>query len=170
MPTVGRNDPPTRPRRRIGPIGTTARIIVGILLLGSVIQGHLAGPFRPAAWTLGLLGFPALLLGWQWLRAQRTATSLQATGPIANVANIAVFLALYLTPDYAPALAVTSDAALIFYGASMLLAALRGYAGCEVLAVSNWLLGRDDQIGCLLFWPIDHAERRRTHAGMSANH
>ena len=67
MPTVGRIDRPTRQRRRIGPIGTTARIIVGILLLGSGIQGHLGGPFRPAAWTLGLLGFPARLLGWQWL-------------------------------------------------------------------------------------------------------
>ncbi len=42
----------------------------------------------------------------------------------------------------------------------MLLAALRGYAGCEVLAVSNWLLGRDDQIGCAVFWPVDHLERR----------
>jgi hypothetical protein len=52
----------------------------------------------------------------------------------------------------------------------MLLAAVRGCAGCEVLAVSNWLLHRDDQIGCLLFWPIDHAERRRTHAGMSTSH
>ena len=68
MPTVGHRS--TGRRRRIGPIGTTARLIVGGLLLGSVIQGHLAGPFRPAAWTLGLLGFPALLLGWQWLRAR----------------------------------------------------------------------------------------------------
>ena len=48
----------------------------------------------------------------------------------------------------------------------MLLAALRGYAGCEVLAMSTWLLHRDDQIGCLVFWPIDHAEHRRTHAEM----
>lgn len=54
--------------------------------------------------------------------------------------NIGVFLALYLTPEKAPPRSVTSDAALLFYGASMLLAALRGYAGCEVLAVSNWLL------------------------------
>ena len=108
---------------------------------------------------------PTVLLGWQWLRARRTPTRLQATGPVANLANLGVFLALYLTPDYAPALAVTGDAALVFYGASMLLAALRGYAGCEVLAVSTWLLGRDDQVGCLLLWPIDHAERRRTHAG-----
>ena len=170
MATIQHSHQSTGRRRRIGPIGTTARIVVGILLLGSVIQGHLAGPFRPAAWTLGLLGFPALLLGWQWLRARRTPTRLQATGPVANVLNVVLFLVLYLTPAYAPVLSVTSDAALLFYGASMLLAALRGYAGCEVLAVSNWLLGRDDQVGCLLFWPIDHAERHRARAGMSASH
>jgi hypothetical protein len=62
-----------------------------------------------------------------------------------------VFLALYL-------LEPTSDATLIFYGASMLLAALRGYASCEVLAVSNWLLRRDDQVGCAVFWPIDYGD------------
>jgi hypothetical protein len=76
-----------------------------------------------------------------------------------------VFLALYLTPWYAPALSATSDAALIFYGASMLLAALRGYAGCEVLAVSNWLLRRDDQIGCVVFWPIDSVDQRQRSSG-----
>jgi hypothetical protein len=55
---------------------------------------------------------------------------------------------------------VLSDAALLFYGASMLVAATRGYAGCEVLAVSNWLLRRDDQIGCAPFWPVDAWEAR----------
>jgi hypothetical protein len=28
------------------------------------------------------------------------------------------------------------------------------------LAVPNWLLRRDDQIGGAVFWPIDHLERR----------
>jgi hypothetical protein len=32
----------------------------------------------------------------------------------------------------------------------MLLAAARGYAGCAVVALSNWVLRRDDQVGCLL--------------------
>ena len=88
MATLQHSHRSTGRRRRIGPIGTTARLIVGGLLLGSVVQGHLAGPFRPAAWALGLLGFPALLLGWQWLRARRTPTRLQATGPVANVLNV----------------------------------------------------------------------------------
>jgi len=45
---------------------------------------------------------------------------------------------------------VTNDAALNFYGASMLLAAARGYRGCEELAASDWPLRRGDQIGCVL--------------------
>ena len=148
---------PAARQRLIGPAGTAARVIVGLVLLGSVVQGHLARGFHPSSWALGLLGFPALLLAGQWLRARRSPTRLEASGPIGHALNLAVFLALYL-------LEATSDAALVFYGASMLLAALRGYAGCEVLAVSNWLLRRDDQIGCAAFWPVDHLERRGASA------
>jgi hypothetical protein len=144
---------PTARRRGIGPIGTGGRLLVGVALLASVSWGHLARGFHPWSWALGLLGFPALLVAWQWLRARRTPTRLQATGPLAHALNLAVVVALYLWEP-------TSDAALVFYGASMLLAALRGYGGCEVLAVPNWLLGRDDQIGCAVLWPIDRAERR----------
>jgi hypothetical protein len=147
-------------RRHIGPVGTGARVIVGLWFLGSVVHGHVTGEFRPAPWVLGLLGFPALLLAWQWWRSRRTPVRFDATGPVAHVLNIVAFFALYLTPDYAPALSVTSDAALLFYGVSMLLAAIRGYAGCEVLALSNWLLRRNDQVGCLVLAPIDYAERR----------
>jgi hypothetical protein len=155
MAVTDTNPQPAIRQRKIGPVGTTARIVVGALLLGSVVQGHLARGFHHSAWALGLLGFPAVLVGLQWLRARRTPRRLEATGPVGHVLNLAVFFALYL-------LEPTSDAALLFYGASMWLAALRGYAGCEVLAVSNWLLGRDDQVGCALFWPIDQLEHHRT--------
>lgn len=145
-------------QRRIGPLGTAARVGVGLALLGSVAWGHLTRGFHPWSWALGLLGFPVLLVAWQWLRARRRPTRLEATGPVGHVLNLAVFLVLCL-------LEPTSDATLVFYGASMLLAALRGYAGCEVPAVSNWLLGRDDQIGCALFWPVDRLSLDRRWAG-----
>ncbi len=56
----------------------------------------------------------------------------------------------------------TRDAILLFYGSSLLLAAVRGYAGCESLAIANWLLRRDDQVGCVVFSPLDAAESRLT--------
>jgi hypothetical protein len=58
-----------------------ARIIVGALLLGSVVQGHLA------SWALGFL---AMLLAWQWLRARRTSARLEVTGPLGHALNLAV--------------------------------------------------------------------------------
>ncbi len=107
-----------------------------------------------------MVAFPAVLLAWQWLRARRTSTRYEATGPQGTTINIIVFIALVLTPSYARPLSFTSDAALVSYGASMLLAAVRGYGGCEVLAISNWILRRDDQVGCLVLSPIDDFERR----------
>jgi hypothetical protein len=155
-------DPPDRRagrRRAIGPVGTVSRTVVGIVLLGSVVWGeHRA--FVPAAWALGLVGLPTALLMGQWVRALRNPAPFQATGPVGVALNAGVFFALYLTPFNAPAIGFTSDAALIFYGASMWLAAARGYAGCEVLAISNWVLLRDDQVGCFVFGPVDHLERR----------
>ncbi|HXA42184.1 MAG TPA: hypothetical protein VNV65_04620 [Candidatus Solibacter sp.] len=123
-----------------------------------VADGHLQTGFDPLSVGLGVMAFPAALLGWQWFRARNTPARLVATGPVATAVNILLFVALVLTPLYATPLAFTSGAALIFYGGSMLLAALRGYAGCEVLAISNWVLRRDDEIGCLVLSPIDRLE------------
>jgi hypothetical protein len=146
---------PSGRQRSIGPVGTTARVLVGGLLLASVTWGHLTRGFHPSAWLLGLVGFPAVVVAGQWLWARHTPTPLRATGPVAHALNVAVFVVLYLSES-------TSDAALLFYGTSMWLAAVRGYAGCEVLAVSNWLLRRNDQVGCALFWPVDQLEHHRT--------
>jgi hypothetical protein len=47
-------DHQTTGRRGIGPVGTAARVVVGALLLGSVVWGHLARGFHLSAWLLGL--------------------------------------------------------------------------------------------------------------------
>ncbi len=155
-------------QRQIGGIGTAARVLLGLafLLLGvtggriSVMHGQVGIGFEPISVAVGLVGFPAVVVVWQWLRARVAPTRLQATGPRSTALNMLVLVALLLTPWYAPPLSFTSVAALVFYGASMLLAALRGYSGCEVTAISNWMLGRDDQVGCLVLGPVDELERR----------
>src|SRR5260370_4134264 len=155
-------------RRHSGSIGTTARVVIGLLVLGyglvggSVVVSHgqLRTGFEPLGVLIGVIAFPAVLLAWQWLRARSSTKRFEATGPVGTAINMEVFFALVLTPRYAPAFAFTSDAALVFYGASMLLAALRGYAGCEVLAISNWVLGRDDQVGRFVLSPVDNIESR----------
>jgi hypothetical protein len=151
-----------RKGRGIGPLGTAARLLVGLLLMGSVIYGQLATRLTPAAWALGLLVFPALVLAWHGWWVHRHPAPTAASGRLISLLGVTLFLALYFTWWYAPALAVTSDAALVFFGSSMVLAAFRGGAGCEVLSFSNWLLHRHDQIACTLFFPVDALERRGT--------
>ena len=159
--------------RQIGAIGTVVRVVLGSLLLlfgvlgGQVIviNGQLRSHLELLSFFLGVIAFPAVLLGLHWLRIRFAPAPLQATGPVATVLNILIFFALVSTPLYLPQLSFLGYAAFVFYGASMLVAALRGYAGCEVLAASNWILARDDQVGCLFLSPIDGAERRLTDVG-----
>ena len=124
------------------------------------MHGNFQTGFDPISVGVAVVAFPAILLAWQWIRARTDKTRYEQTGPLATTINIAVFNALVLTPLYAPPLALTSNAALIFYGASMLVAAAHGYGGCEVLAISNWILRRHDQIGGLVLSPIDDYERQ----------
>ncbi len=141
--------------RSIGPLGTATRILVGLLLLSIGIIYAASG--RSFWWqlALGLLGFPAVLTLAQLGRLTLTKMRLLETGYLATGINCAALVVLLIAWP-------TRNATLIFLGTSMLLAALRGYSGCESLAVSNWLLRRDDQVGCLLLSPIDALETRRT--------
>ena len=86
----------------------------------------------------------------------------EATGALGFCANIALGSVLF-------SFDATRELSTIFYGSSLLLAAARGYAGCEVLAVSNFLLRRQDQVGCLLFSPLDEVETRVSSARVSQN-
>jgi len=108
----------------------------------ALARGDLAGDARgtPTPGTAACLTFPPGASRSVWHggdpRARTQASQSpggepagrRATGPAGHAVNAAVFAALYATPWYAPPLGFTSDAALIFYGASMLLAAARGYA------------------------------------------
>src|SRR6266699_4450393 len=146
--------------RDIGPIGSTARMVLGFWLAGSVIYAQLSTRFAPATWALGLIGFPALALAWHWWRIHRNPARFQDTSLLSFALSVALPLALYFTWWYAPAFSVTSDAVLLFVGGSMVFAALRGSGGCDLRALSNWLLRCCDQIACAIFTPLDSLEQR----------
>ena len=142
-----------RPRRRIGAIGTASRAFGG---LGLVYLALVSGLSWGLAWheaVLGLIAFPAapVAIG---LAARRYADGpLRFTGQLGLALNTAVIVALYVNP-------YTADAAALFYGLTLLVAAWRALPGCEATVLSNWILRRDDQIGCPVFTPIDDAEAR----------
>lgn len=154
-------------RRGIGPIGTASRVLGGLVAIA----------------------LPIALLGFTWWDAAIALLALPLTAALAAVLITATLRRLAprsLATRHAicsPAgcglvfLVVLANAALVsptpangnvtiwvWLGASMLLAATRGYGGCEVLAVSNLLTGRRDQVGCLLYTPIDRWEAARIAA------
>jgi hypothetical protein len=136
--------------RRMGPAGVLARVAAGVTLV------LLALFWRDPTWTdaiVGLLVFPHAVTALLALRARFAPRALRATGPLGHLANAAIFVPLFAHP-------ATAGAAFLFYGGSMLIAAARRSAGCEVTAISNAVLDRRDEIGCLLFAPVDLAEAR----------
>ncbi|MDH3458752.1 MAG: hypothetical protein OER90_18070 [Gemmatimonadota bacterium] len=56
-------------------------------------------------------------------------------------------------------------AAVAYIGVSLLLQAVRGDGGCEVLAIPAVALGRRTHLMCLLFSPIDWVEKHLTGPG-----
>jgi hypothetical protein len=145
----------TERTRRIGPIATGLRVAVAVGLL------YLAGGAGELSWDVewydvvgGLLVLPGLTVMLALAARHYSAEPLRFTGPAGHALNCAVMVALATNP-------YTGGAAALFYGTTLLVAAWRGQPGCEVTLVSNWILGRDDQVGCPLFSPIDALEARQ---------
>ncbi|MCZ6789263.1 MAG: hypothetical protein O7D33_04885 [Chloroflexi bacterium] len=145
-----------RQQRAIGPIGTAARIGLAAWVGLAVFQQWSTGQLQLYTPVLGLVVFPAMivLVAMTWQRVRHTP--IPGNGPQGIIINHAIIFVLLAIP-------ATSLAASLFYGASALLAAVRDYKGCEVVAISNTLLRRHDEVGCFLFTPADALDSRLTH-------
>jgi hypothetical protein len=127
--------------RQIGGAGTAARAVVGVgLLTGAVV----IGVSRLDA-LVGVVAIP-MVVTLALATRRPSAPPLRATGPGGHCLNCVSATALFV---------LLPVGAMLFYGASMLLASVAGNAGCELTVVSNVLRRRDDRVGCPLFTPID---------------
>jgi hypothetical protein len=124
--------------RRIGPIGTTTRLVVaaGLLYLAFFDGTSWGLEWYDIAVGLGILPAAVTAFG---LAARRYASGpVRFTGSAGTTANCLLLVALAVNP-------YTAGGAALFYGATLLVAAWRGQPGCEAIVVSNAILGRDDQ-------------------------
>jgi hypothetical protein len=146
----------TNPRtRRIGPIGTAARLVIGVAFLAIATAVVGVGLLEI---LIGLVAANLAVVATLALRG-RNASPLRATGAAGHCLNCAL-IALFFV--------LLPGGAFLFYGSSILIAAAAGTRGCEMLAVSNVILRRDDAIGCPLFAAIDGLDARdlrHAHAG-----
>jgi hypothetical protein len=153
----------TRGRGRdIGPIGTVSRAVGGLIAIAVPIALSGIGWWDVGAALVALplitMALSALVTaGYERFAPESLARRHSiCSGPacvlVAGVVGVGIALSI--------ASPVNEVAIWSFFGVSMLVAALRGYAGCEVLAIPNAITGRRDQIGCVLYTPIDAAEAR----------
>jgi len=140
--------------RRIGPIGTTTRLIAAAALLYLALFNGTSWGLQWYDALLGLVLLPGLMLTIALVARHRGTGPIRFTGATGTMFNCAVIVALLANP-------YTAGGAALFYGVTLLAAAWRAQPGCEATVISNWILRRDDQIGCPTFSPIDHAEARR---------
>jgi hypothetical protein len=139
--------------RRIGPIGTATRVLgaAGLFYLAFFDGASWGLEWYDAAVGLGVLPAAVIAFG---LGVRRYASGpVRFTGSAGTTANCLVLVGLAVNP-------YTAGGAALFYGATLLVAAWRGQPGCEATVLSNSILGRDDQVGCPVFSPIDEAEAR----------
>lgn len=157
-------------RRQIGPAGTVARVIGGLAFI--ILPTLFDRPDNGIGWWDALaivVVFPIIAIaaaaGVDWLyqrrdvadvRRVRTGWSLEQAGATAIVMLVVIGVATLLT-FISP---MNRWDVFVFVGLSMLLAAARGYGGCELLALPNVVLRREDAIWCPIYSPIDRVEER----------
>ena len=153
---AGLSPQPPRSSREIGPIGTASRVVGGVV---AIVVPLTVWESTWWDWAAGLLGFPLLAAGAGTAVAAlylREPARSRQIGWGAGLTLVVVVLGSATALTYATP--IDGTGVWIFLGASMLLAAAKGYGGCEVLAFANAVNGRQDRIGCPLYAPIDMAE------------
>ena len=144
--------------REIGPIGTVTRLVVALFLLyiafvdGPPLADGFEWGLRWYDLVVGAVALPAIMLGFGLAARRYAPGNVRFMGVAGTLLNGAVLVAL--------ANPYTGGGAALFYGSTILIAVARGQAGCEGTVLPNWVLHRNDQIGCPAFTPIDVAEAR----------
>jgi hypothetical protein len=150
--------------RALGPIGTAARAIAGTVLVLVPIASHGLARWDTFA---ALIVLPALSVALDRLLAAGVTRLAEVTGRHASdvtrtwtvhlsalVAILASATALtYVTP-------IDAGAIWLFFGVSLVVAAVRGDAGCEAVAIPNAISGRRERTGCVAFRLVDSLEGR----------
>lgn len=131
---------------RIGPAGAVARAVTGTALIAAASNRCDA---RGA--VTGLVAAPAVVLAGVSVWRAAGGGPIRVTGVVGHAGNLAAITTFGVAAPCAAGL---------FYGSSLLLAAARRYAACEMFAISNLLLRRNDELGCPVFFPVDFLERR----------
>lgn len=148
MPNDGRH------KKRARFVGRILRAALGIFFVTEVWPVYqdvtLEGAFIRLGWAIGLVVFYMLLhlfIVKYIPRLNKVIGAILAFGPF-----FAVFFIGYGGP--------AATGALTFLSATLIIAAVRGDPGCEVMSIPAVFIGKHTHLTCLLFSPIDWCETK----------
>ena len=143
------------------PVGRALRILIGLLLMIYVAPVYFRVPLRIS--VIALLLIIGLILVYCLIHVF-ISRRIIGFGPGLG-AFVAVGLLVGLWVFSSPALAILGRgegelAAVTFLGISLLIAGWRAGPGCELMAIPDSLFGKDTNMPCLIFSPLDWLERK----------
>jgi hypothetical protein len=137
------------------PVGRVIRLVIGVALVIIMIPTYLRVGvpflFKAALLIVALLVVYGLIHAWvshRWL---------------GSILASALLVLVYLLGSYHGLLLGRGEgqvAAVTFLAVSLLVASLRGDAGCELTSIPSALFGQRSRLACLVFSPIDWLERK----------
>jgi hypothetical protein len=144
--------------RQIGPWGATARGVVGAGAFAWAVAPPHDEPWldlpgaasKPWGILIGAVLAPVALTLAMRLRGRSAPALRLGKGP-AIVVTVLILVAAQIYPV----------AVIVAIAFPLLVQAVVGRAGCEVLTIPNLVLRRHDYLMCLPFSPVDEWERRR---------
>jgi hypothetical protein len=143
------------------PVGRALRILLGLALIVYVVPIYLQVPVRFAVGVcllmLGLIAVYSLI----HIAVSRRIVAFGSC--FGAVVALGLLVALYLAGGSgAPTLGHGAGelAAVTFLGVSLVVAGARAVPGCEVMAIPDVFFGKNTELACIIFSPLDRIERK----------
>jgi len=147
--------------RQAPPVGRVLRILLGLVLMVYVTPVYFQVPLRLTVEVLllmlGLTGVYSLI---HIVVSRRIVAFGRCLGA---VVALGLLVALYVAgASGLPILGRGKGqlAAATFLGVSLVVAGVRAFPGCEVMAIPGLVFGKQTELACLIFSPLDRLERK----------
>ncbi len=141
---------------RVRPVGRIVRLLMGGLLTIHVPASHLIGAspsltVQVAGVVFALIVFYALV---HVLISQFAPTINPWVGALLAVTPVLLVFLMGGLP--------VRHGVVLFLGVSLLVTAIRGDGGCEVMTLPGMILGKRTHLVCIVFSPLDWVEEKLT--------
>jgi hypothetical protein len=147
--------------RRAPPVGRALRILLGLALIVYTVPVYFKVPVglavRAVLLMLGLICVYSLI---HIVVSRRIVVF----GPcLGAVVGLGLLVGLYAAGGPGSLILGHGEgelAAVTFLGVSLVVAGMRAVPGCELMAIPGVFFGKDTELACLIFSPLDRLERK----------